>query len=258
MFLCLFLSERLRSLTEADGPRIRDISWQRTVCTILHGYGQLAVVCFFWPLSDISTTDGKCRIGLPNPATIPLLIFTIICNLAIAGRFYWKTRKYQNGWVSLSLTLRYTHLCNLEGFFLSGEDHQKVVELKEREKKDRHCLLARISRQTGLGSLLILLSTVSNLCVLLALRGREFGWVCFMGCTLDMCWNVMVVNYLISDPVASERGTFEEASPSSDHNTRSNPLGDGHSPAFWRQSLGNAHEMGPMGQHTRSRRDETQ
>lgn len=40
---------------------------------VASGFGTITVFAFIYPLTDPSTTDGKCRIGFPLKVTIPLL-----------------------------------------------------------------------------------------------------------------------------------------------------------------------------------------
>ncbi len=46
-------------------------------------------LCFHLPSHRLSTTDGKCRIGLPLKVTILLLSFNAIINLALTRVFFY-------------------------------------------------------------------------------------------------------------------------------------------------------------------------
>ena len=42
--------------------------------------GTIAAFAFMDPVASVSNTDGKCRIGLPLTATLPLLVYNIMIN----------------------------------------------------------------------------------------------------------------------------------------------------------------------------------
>lgn len=56
---------------------------------VAFGFGTITVFAFIYPLTDLSTTDGKCRIGLPLKVLIPLLSLDAIINLALTGVFIY-------------------------------------------------------------------------------------------------------------------------------------------------------------------------
>lgn len=67
------LSRRAHALRAPYLRRAHD--WIRLVRMIVvaSGFGTITVFAFIYPLTDLSTTDGKCRIGFPLKVKIPLL-----------------------------------------------------------------------------------------------------------------------------------------------------------------------------------------
>ena len=85
----IFLVERAHALRIPYLRRAHDWIWLERMIVVASGFGTITVFAFIYPLTDLSTTDGKCRIGLPLKVSIPLLSLDIIINLALIGAFIY-------------------------------------------------------------------------------------------------------------------------------------------------------------------------
>jgi len=54
---------------------------------IFCGFGVIAVIAFLWPNAGLSSSDGKCLIGLPNKVLIPLLTYDIFIHVGLISLF---------------------------------------------------------------------------------------------------------------------------------------------------------------------------
>lgn len=81
----IFLVERAHALRAPYPRRAHDWIWLARMIVVASGFGTITVFAFIYPLTGLSTRDGKYRIDLPLKVTIPLLSFNTIINLALTG-----------------------------------------------------------------------------------------------------------------------------------------------------------------------------
>ena len=184
----VFLTERAHALRAPYCRRLSDVAWVTSMTIIVLGFGCIAVVSFIFPIAEISSRDGKCRIGLPLKLTIPLLTFDFLINIGMTAVFIyllWPLLKFNSGgmntgsywlkslWSALSMMTKCsTHTTNVEECSnAQGTTNVKIIE--------------QLAWKSLIGALLVLIPTIGNLSLLLHMRGRELGWLCFTICTVD-------------------------------------------------------------------------
>ena len=86
-FMHVFLVERTHQIRAYEVARHKDVLFCIGVAVVLGGFGTIAAFAFMDPVASVSNTDGKCRIGLPLTATLPLLVYNIMINFLITGAF---------------------------------------------------------------------------------------------------------------------------------------------------------------------------
>jgi len=69
----IFLAERAHALRAPYLRRAHDWIRLARMIVVASGFGTITVFAFIYPLTDLSTTDGECRIGFQLKVTIPLL-----------------------------------------------------------------------------------------------------------------------------------------------------------------------------------------
>jgi hypothetical protein len=182
VLLYVFMCERLRAIRQVVVDRCADILWQRCFWGVLIVFGQIAIVCIFYPLDAMN--DGYCTIGLPTFITIPILIFDISCNLVISGLFYKQSRAMFNGVTNALIPP------NIKRFFhrqVANANGTRAFAMSKAledipETDNATLMIAEITRKTLIASILILFSTIVNLVLLSHYSGSEHGWLCFLMC----------------------------------------------------------------------------
>jgi len=221
IMLYFYLVERLRAIRQPLMDRSADVLWQRCFFGILIIFGQIAIICFFYPIE--STGKGYCTIGLPTFITIPMLIFDIGCNLVVSWIFYSLSRKEFTGVMDALISPNFRRLFYISTVNNEGQWQLTIGRpLHEMPVADQaNKLMAYIIRKTLVVSILILGSTIINLVLLFHFSGSEHGWMCYMFCSLDISWNVTCVTYLIGMPTPDEtfRDDFNTNQPGPSTNT---------------------------------------
>lgn len=206
----IFLIERIHQLREI--ARRVDFVWSVGVVIILAGFGTIAVFAFLDPVHDLSSIDGKCRIGLRSKATIFLLAYDVGTNIVLTGIFVFQSYK----WVE-DLPFE-AQLKTLTSFIPNALGRlPPTTTVRDFRVQLGHVMMSK----SLVGAIAVTIPTLTNLIILYTLGGHERGWLCFTTCTIDgispstclfpLCpnwkadfqavtWSVIVVHWLTSHP----------------------------------------------------------
>lgn len=175
--------------------RTQDWIWLGGMLIIAAGFGSIAIAAFVWPISDLSSVDGRCRIGLPLKVTIPLVTFDAAINVALTALFVYLLRPLMHFERTSHSTAVATHRFTAGlGRMLNKSAHTNIPGVCP---VNRNFLksIERLLWKSTIGSVLVMLSTISNIAILCWMRGRELGWLCLTICTFDgMCLRVYTPN----------------------------------------------------------------
>lgn len=180
----IFLVERAHAIRAPYVRRTSDWIWLFGMFVIVTGFGSIAICAFLWPIAEMSPKDGRCRIGLPFKVTIPLLTFDVTINTALTAVFVYLMKPL--------LRFRGTDGTNNAGSritkgiwrMLSNAERPHGGEMYPMNQ-NFHKSIEALLRRSLIGSVLVMLPTVSNLAVMYTLKGRELGWLCLTICTVD-------------------------------------------------------------------------
>ena len=179
----VFLVERAHALRATKYRRYQDWVWIASMIIVNFGFGAIAVFAFLGPVVEISSIDGKCRIGLPFHVTLPLLIYDICINVGMTILFVVLIYPYvAHDWKSYVPFWMVRGRKSLQWMFKRRQSEQPT---SLEGLVDRRTALERLILKSLVASVAILLSTVTNLAVLFSMSGREQGWLCFTICTCD-------------------------------------------------------------------------
>ncbi|MCJ1337499.1 hypothetical protein MMC09_002781 [Bachmanniomyces sp. S44760] len=165
VFLYLFLVQRSHLIR--GGDILRDWYNLAGLAIVALGFGTIGCLTFVYPVASMSPIDGKCRIGLPNKVTIPLLIYDIMINSLVTGDFVRLVNR------------------NVRGPMSSAVRHALPRVLGRQRVQVQLDMLEIIVTKSPLGCCAIIIPTLANLVVLIKLHGREQGWICFTICTAN-------------------------------------------------------------------------
>ena len=178
----LFLVERAHAIRSSHYNRLQDWIWIVGILVVLSGFGTIATLAFISPVYQISTIDGRCRIGLPGRITLPLLVYDILINVVMTMTFFVLLRPFmRNGMPSLvPVWLKRVHR-RIQAFLKMSSSTVNPME----DALAARSVLERLTWKSFHACIVILISTVANLASLFHLRGLEQGWLCLTICSLD-------------------------------------------------------------------------
>ena len=174
VLIYVFLNERFHALVDEHKKRRHDIWYIGCFAAIVFGFGTIAVNAFLHPVTSVSPSDGKCRIGLPLRITLSLLIFDI----ALTDVMTWVAIMNLNtmlGRVVFSNFKDFVYYCMR---CLPGRDNVNLIH-------HRDDILKLFAAWTLMGFALLVIPTIINLAVLVKVKGHEQVWLCYSICTVD-------------------------------------------------------------------------
>ena len=203
-FMNLFLVERTHQIRACEVARHKDVLFYIGVAVVLGGFGTIAAFAFMDPVASVSNTDGKCRIGLPPTATLPLLVYNIMINFLITGAFCLLSLRH----------IRKQSSKKIVDVFKSTLPFHSMTVIPTQE----NVLLFLLVKST-IGAIAIIIPTIINLALLFRTHGHELSWLCLTICTIDgscldalpfpLClianetlvtWSTIIVHWLTANP----------------------------------------------------------
>lgn len=165
--------------------RTHDWIWVVGIILTLSGFAAIGVVAFVNPIAEISSVDGRCRIGIPRYTTIPLVVYDVVLNILLTLVFVYLLNPLirsgklpRKAFPASRLTTRLGSMCS------RSKARTSLIQANQ----GNQCMVRKIEKlllKTFMGSLLVMLPTVGNFTALSALDGREPGWLCLTTCTFD-------------------------------------------------------------------------
>ncbi|KAH7357442.1 hypothetical protein BKA66DRAFT_574439 [Pyrenochaeta sp. MPI-SDFR-AT-0127] len=195
VIMYLFLVERAHALRAPYVRRTRDWLWVIGTLTIAVVFGTIAVAGFVWPIANISKKDGRCRIGLPQYVTIPLLSFDVLINILLTLVFVFLLSPLIRSGSHSTAAFPASRFTKCLGSLWRRPRPSHSLDLRPANQV-RAKKIERLLWRTFIGSCLVLIPTVGNMASLTSLKGRELGWVCLTICTFDVTWTVGVLHWL--------------------------------------------------------------
>ncbi|KAF2811487.1 uncharacterized protein BDZ99DRAFT_384865 [Mytilinidion resinicola] len=187
VIMYVLLVERAHAMRSVYVSRRKDWIWLSGMLIVGIGFGTIAIVAFIWPISDMSEIDGKCRIGLPLKATVPLLSYDAALNFGLTFLFIYLLKPLLS-------------FGGLMAFPASPSDRIKRQDYLHPMNTNFLKSIKMLLWKSVIGSILVSLPTITNVSLLFSMKGRELGWLCFVCCTLDVTWAVCVLHWLTVDP----------------------------------------------------------
>ena len=181
----LFLIERARALRVPFMKRTRDWVWVAGFTLVFSGFTAIGVVAYMNPVADMSPIDGRCRIGIPQYTTIPLVSYDVSLNILLTFVFVYllsplirSGKLSTKGFPASRFTASFGNMCS------RSKSRTSVIQVNQSNQQ----MVKKIEKlllRTFIGSILVMIPTVGNMAGLTAMKGRELGWVCLTTCTFD-------------------------------------------------------------------------
>lgn len=171
----LFLVERVHVLRAPYRSRWRDYLWMFSTIGICVSLGAIGVAGFVVPITSLSKTDGRCRIGLQPYAIIPLLVCDIVINVLLTLVFIYLLSPVIRGSRPSGAGFA-SRLARATGNLCGQAKQRKAINLHPANQR----LVRRVEKllfKTLVGCFLVVLPASGNLTALCIYRGKMPAFV---------------------------------------------------------------------------------
>ncbi|KAI5259325.1 hypothetical protein E4T42_00048 [Aureobasidium subglaciale] len=178
----------------------------------------LLIWAFLNPVAYIANNDGRCRKGIPPEVVAPLEIYEFVTYVVLTGVFVVMLRRTKQ--VALFETpqrfVTFGKRLNRLSHVARPSSPKKSADIEELEfdstsngvvlpASTKPCKLRGLAYKSLIGTILILGWGVVNSTIFYVTGGREYVWLCFTQCNMDIFLSVCVLHWLTANPKDLER-----------------------------------------------------
>ncbi|KAK6213174.1 hypothetical protein QIS74_09176 [Colletotrichum tabaci] len=176
-FIYLFMVDRAHIIRQTRKSRLKSKLYLTNSFGMLGVFVLIVIMNFIFRITHFE--NGICIIGMEQPVLLPLISFDAAVNVYLTILFLLPllslhSVKY-NFWKPWTLDWRNRRI----------------------PRAPPNIRLRKLVIRTFIGSCCTLLSSVTNLTVLMALNG-EVAWLCLLCCNTDICFSALVINWITS------------------------------------------------------------
>lgn len=185
-FVYAFMVERVHVVRAPFVRRSKDNVYLACVIPAMVLYTAISINSYFWRVTAMHNSDGRCHFGIRKPASIPILTVNVLTNVALTGVFFYLLRpviKF-HGMASVSAVL--SRKSKTETIIAQPAKIESAVQ------RNIRILLWR----SIIGSILIELPVAANMIQFIVTRGEELGMLCLTFCMIDVFWDALVIHWL--------------------------------------------------------------
>lgn len=190
-FVYFFLCERVHIVRAPFVPRSKDKVYLACVIPAMTLYLIISINSYFWRVTAMHDSDGRCHFGISSAASIPVLSVNVLTNVCLTGVFIYLLRPvvklYRVPTVSAALDKNTTTKTDAE-----TPTNQPPTTHESAVQKNIKTLLWK----SILGAILTELPVAANMIQFLITGGRELGMMCLTFCMVDVFWDALVIHWL--------------------------------------------------------------
>ncbi|TLD23874.1 hypothetical protein PspLS_06477 [Pyricularia sp. CBS 133598] len=195
VFIYLFLVDRVHIVRDSSTPRLRSRLYLVNSFGMMGIYIIIVILNFTFRITDYD--GGMCVIGMKQPVMIPLIAFDAFVNVYLTLLFLVPLLKLY------SVKLTFARPMTIQLHSVSMPRTPPNVRLQ------------KLAMRTFIGSCCTLVSSVTNLTVLMVLNG-EVSWLCLMCCNSDILFSAIVIQWVTANDHAASRNAENRPRPRTD------------------------------------------
>lgn len=200
-----FLVERVHVVRAPFVRRSRDKVYLACLAPAMVLYTAISINSYFWRVTAMHDSDGRCHFGIRSAASIPILSVNLFTNIVLTGIFFYLLRP----------VLKIHGMASLSGALTRKSKTSAIAQPTENEsavQKNIRILLWK----SIIGSLLVELPVAGNMIQFVVTRGEELGMLCLTLCMVDVFWDALVLHWLtFGSSAAAEKDLLRSTQASS-------------------------------------------
>lgn len=183
-----FLVERVHVVRAPFVRRSKDKVYLACVVPAMAMYVAISLNSYFWRVTAMHESDGRCHFGITSHASIPILTVNVLTNVFLTGVFFYLLQPVIKFHGMSSLSAGFTRK-NKSKKECSGIQPARIDSAVQRN-------IRILLWKSIIGAILIELPVAANMIQFLLTGGRELGMMCLTFCMADAFWDVLVIHWL--------------------------------------------------------------
>jgi hypothetical protein len=205
-FVYAFLVERVHIVRAPFVRRIKDKVYIVCLVPAMTMYAGISLNSYFWRVTQMHESDGRCHFGISSQASIPILAVNIITNVTLTGVFFYLLQPVIKVHVLPTVSAAFSRKSKTEPVMVEPAKSETAVQ------KNIKTLL----KKSIVGAILIELPVAANMIQFLITGGRELGMLCLTFCMVDVFWDVLITHWLtFGSSAAAEKDLLRSTEASS-------------------------------------------
>lgn len=185
-FIYAFLVERVHIVRAPFVRRSKDKVYLACVIPAMTLYAAISVNSYFWRVTAMHESDGRCHFGISSEASIPVLAVNVLTNVFLTGMFFFLLRPvielYGVSTVSAALSRK------------TRRDITTTPSSSNESAVQRN--IKTLLWKSIIGAVLIELPVAANMIQFLITGGKELGMMCLTFCMADVFWDALIIHWL--------------------------------------------------------------
>lgn len=202
-FVYAFLVERVHIVRAPFVSRSKDMVYIACLVPAMAMYAGISLNSYFWRVTSMHDSDGRCHFGIKSQASIPILSVNVLTNVVLTGVFFYL----------LQPIVRFHGMPNLSAA-LSRKSKTDPVVAHPASTVQRN--IKTLLRKSIIGAILIEIPVAANMIQFLVTGGKELGMMCLTFCMVDVFWDALVIHWLtFGSSAAAEKDLLRSTDASS-------------------------------------------
>lgn len=204
-FVYAFLVERVHIVRAPFVRRSKDMVYIACLIPAMVMYAAISLNSYFWRVTAMHESDGRCHFGIKSQASIPILSVNVFTNVALTGVFFYLLRPI----------IKLHGLPNVSAALTRKSKTEPVIAQPASESAVQRNIKTLLTKSI-IGAILIELPVAANMIQFLITGGKELGMMCLTFCMVDVFWDALVIHWLtFGSSAAAEKDLLRSTEASS-------------------------------------------
>lgn len=181
-----FLVERVHVVRAPFVRRSKDKVYLACVVPSMVLYFAITINSYFWRVTAMHDSDGRCHFGIRGAASIPILSVNMLTNVVLTGVFFYLLRP----------VIRIHGTNTLSAAFTGKGETKHIAKQQTANESAVQRNIKTLLRKSIIGAILIEMPVAANMIQFIVTRGDELGMLCLIFCMGDVFWDALVIHWL--------------------------------------------------------------
>lgn len=201
-----FLCERVHVVRAPFVRRSQDKIYIACVVPAMVLYTAISVNSYFYRVTAMHDSDGRCHFGIRSVASIPILSVNLFTNIVLTGIFFYLLRP----------VIKFHGLSTVSAAFTRKSKNASMTMQPSESESAIQRSIKTLLWKSVVGAILIELPVAGNMIQFIVTRGEELGMICLTLCMADVFWDALVIHWLtFGSSAAAEKDLLRSTENSS-------------------------------------------